>query len=216
MSAHLKHHDLQRLSRSKPRLCKNANCSRTLDSVSRTGDVTIKAGKDVELCGTCYGPLYVSQYDPEGKALRRRVERKYLTQLLTGCKQSWCRNEYCKTGREHLHLDQGLTVSSKQAGAMIKPLLDGLKNSDTPAHLCTDEVSQKRRTLAQMLAAEGFDTRSPQKGKSKEADSYQDAYDLEWCVVALEIEGGNLDKARSWLQGFAPRRGEARGEAVNR
>ena len=207
MTTHLKHHDFQRLSRSIPRICINANCGRTVDSVSRLGEVKYRSLNEMSLCEPCFGPLYVSQYDPEGKALRRRLERKYLTQLLTGCNQSWCKNEFCKTGRKHLGYDVEATVTSKGALAMIRPLLDGLRESHIPVHLCTDEASQTRRTMAEMVAAEGT---ASTKGKGKETDAPQGGYQLEWCVAALEVEQGNLDRARTWLQGFAPRRDEVR------
>ena len=205
MTTHLKHHDLQRLSRSQPRICRNANCGRTLDGVSKkSGDVIIKAQasrNDLGVCDVCFGPLYVTMYDPDGKALRRRVERKYLTQLLTGCGQSWCRNAFCKNGRRTLGLlSEGQTISSKDALAMVKPVLDGLKDGKVPVHLCTDEASQKRRVLAEMIAAEGGGDGLAQGGSG---------YDLEWCVAACESAGGDLDGARGWLRDFAPTRVEA-------
>ena len=225
MSAHLRHHDLQRLSRTKPRICRNANCGRTLDSVSKTGEIRPQAAKnDLGICDTCFGPLYVSMYDPDGRALRRRVERKLLTQLLTGCGQSWCRNEFCKTGRQHLGIataSQGLI--SKDAMQMIRPVLDnGLKDVSRSLNFCTDEASQKRRTLAEMIASEKNgvqDTGSgmgKDKGKSRQGpesaagasngfgSGIGSGYAIEWCVAALEVEGGDLDRARTWLRGFAP------------
>jgi hypothetical protein len=30
-----------------------------------------------------------------------------------------------------------------------------------------------------------------------------------WCVAAMEAEGGDLDRARAWLKGWAPQRTEA-------
>ena len=210
MTTHLKHHDLQRLSRSKPRICRNVNCGRTLDGVSKGGEVKVQASRnDLGVCDVCFGPLYVTMYDPDGKALRRRVERKYLTQLLTGCGQPWCRNEYCKNGRKNLGmLQEGQTVSSKEALGMIKPTLDALKDGKVPVHFCTDEASQKRRVLAELVAAEGDVVR---KGKGKERDDLIEGsgYELEWCVAALEAAGGDLDKARGWLRDFAPTRVEA-------
>ena len=209
MATHLKHHDLQRLSRSKPKVCKNANCGRTIDGVSKTGEVRLQPTRnDIGLCDTCFGPLYVSQYDPDGKALRRRVERKYLTQLLTGCNQAWCRNEYCRTGRSHLHSGEEQKTTSKEAMTTIKPLLEDLANPKTPAHFCTDESSQKRRILAGMLSAESEGPAVSVKGKSKDAGPAFGGYDLEWCIAALEVEGGGLDKARGWLKGFAPTKAE--------
>ena len=210
MSTHLKHHDLQRLSRSKPRICRNVNCGRTLDGVSKSGEVRVQGARnEIGVCDVCFGPLYVTMYDPEGKALRRRVERKYLTQLLTGCGQHWCRNEYCKIGRKSLGMTQeGQTISSKEALGMIKPTLEGLKDGNVPVHFCTDEASQKRRVLAEMVAAEG-DASGKGKGKEKEVLMGGTGYEPEWCVAALEVAGGDLDRARGWLRDIAPTRTEA-------
>lgn len=210
MTTHLKHHDLQRLSRSKPRICRNVNCGRTLDGVGKGGEVKVQASRnDLGVCDVCFGPLYVTMYDPDGKALRRRVERKYLTQLLTGCGQSWCRNEYCKNGRKSLGLlQEGQTISSKEALGMIRPTLDGLKDGKVPVHFCADEASQKRKVLAELVAAEG-DANGKGKGKERSGVVQGSGYELEWCVAALEAAGGDLDKARGWLRDFAPTKAEA-------
>ncbi|EMD89170.1 hypothetical protein COCC4DRAFT_40482 [Bipolaris maydis ATCC 48331] len=203
MDTHLRHHDLERLSRPPPRLCRNVNCGRTQDGAAKNGDTragTRKGqgpGNDIGLCSTCFGPLYVSLHDPEGKALRRRIERRYLSQLLTGCAKDWCRNEYCRSGRKNLgQPDQ--SVPTKDAIPLVKPFLQGMdgKGYHTPLHFCVDERAQKCRTLAEMMAAErGIE------GKG--------GYALEWCVAALEAEAGDLDRARSWLKAWAPQRAEA-------
>ncbi|CBX99998.1 hypothetical protein IAQ61_002789 [Plenodomus lingam] len=203
MDTHLRHHDLERLSRPAPRLCRNVNCGRTQDGVNKMGDTragTRKGqgpGNEIGLCSVCFGPLYVSLHDPEGKALRRRIERRYLSQLLTGCGKAWCRNPYCRSGRKNLG-EGDKSIPTKEAMPLVKPFLDGMdgRGYSTPLHFCVDERSQKYRTLADMLAAEqGIE------GKG--------GYGLEWCVAALEAEGGDLDKARSWLKGWAPQRTEA-------
>ena len=80
----------------------------------------------------------------------------------------------------------------------MKPYLEGMdgKGYTTPLHFCTDEASQRRRAVGEMLSAEkGID------GKG--------GYGLEWCVAALEAEGGDLEKGRAWLKGWAPTRAEA-------
>ena len=203
METHLRHHDLERLSRPAPRLCRNANCGRTQDGANKLGDTragTRKGqgpGNEIGLCSVCFGPLYVSMHDPEGKALRRRIERRYLSQLLTGCGRVWCRNEYCRAGRKNY--GQGdQSVPTREAIPMVKPFLEGLdgRGYSTSLHFCVDEASQKRRVLAEMLTAE--------KGVEGKG-----GYGLEWCVAALEAENGDLDKARSWLKGWAPQRTEA-------
>jgi hypothetical protein len=204
MDTHLKHHDLERFSRPTPRICRNVNCGRTQDGADKTGDTragTRKGqgpGNEVGLCSVCFGPLYVSLHDPEGKALRRRVERRYLSQLLTGCGKAWCKNEFCRTGRKNT--GQGdKAVATKDAIPLVKPFLEGMdgRGYATPLHFCVDEASQRRRAVAHMLSAEkGVD------GKG--------GYDLEWCMAALEAGGGDLEKARGWLHGWAPQRSEAR------
>jgi hypothetical protein len=204
METHLKHHDLERSSRPSPRLCRNVNCGRTQDGVDKLGDTragTRKGqgpGNEIGLCSFCFGPLYVSLHDPEGKALRRRVERRYLSQLLTGCGKSWCKNEFCRAGKKNLGHGDAF-ISTKEAIPLVKPFLEGMDGRGyvTPLHFCVDESSQKRRIMAHMLSAEtGVD------GKG--------GYELEWCVAALEAENGDLQKARDWLKGWAPQRNEAK------
>lgn len=204
MDIHLQHHNLERFSKPTPRLCRNVNCGRTQDGASHNGDTragTRKGqgpGNDIGLCSVCFGPLYVSLHDPEGKALKRRIERRYLSQLLTGCNKPFCRNEFCRTGKKNLgHGDQ--PVPTKEAIPLVKPFLEGMDGNGyvTPLHFCVDEASQTRRSLAHMLSAE-----MGVEGKG--------GYELEWCVAALEAEGGDVGKAREWLKGWAPQRREVR------
>ncbi|KAH7088293.1 ubiquitin fusion degradation protein-like protein [Paraphoma chrysanthemicola] len=203
MDTHLRHHDLERLSRPPPRTCRNVNCGRTQDGVNKMGDTragTRKGqgpGNEIGLCSVCFGPLYVSLHDPEGKALRRRIERRYLSQLLTGCGKAWCRNEFCRTGRKNLG-EEDKSVPTKDAIPLVKPFLEGMDGRGyvTPLHFCVDERSQKSRTLAEMMSAE--------KGIEGKG-----GYGLEWCVAALEAEGGDLERGRAWLKGWAPQRSEA-------
>lgn len=195
MSTHLKHHEMEKLSRPAPRVCRNANCGRTLDGVGKNGDTRAGTrmgqgpGNDIGLCSVCFGPLYVSMYDPEGKALRRRIERRYLGQLLAGCGKAWCRNEYCRSGRKNLGIEPQ-SLSTKDALPVVKPVLDRLGDDTAPLHFCVDEGSQRRRGLAEMLTAEGGHGRG--------------GYGFEWCVAALEASGGDLDRAQSWLKDWAP------------
>ena len=223
MKTHLRHHDLERLSRAKPRICRNANCGRTLDGIGKNGEVRQKHTNDNELllCSVCFGPLYVAMYDPEGKALRRRVERRYLTQLLTGCGKPWCKNEYCKTGRQNTSSSAAATtMTAKDALPVIKPLLESCTDPTAPIYFCTDEASQKRRSLAELVAVEaeaeaGQGNGNGGKEKRKEVvngnvnGSSQPGYELEWCVAALEAAAGDLGKAREWLRNWAPSRAES-------
>jgi hypothetical protein len=192
MATHLKHHELEKSSRSKPAICRNVNCGRTLEGVGKNGEIGAATrmgqgpGNDLGLCSICFGPLYVSMHDPEGKAMKRRVERRYISQLITGCGKPWCANEFCKTARSKVDKSTP-TLTTKDALPMVKPLMDTMGDQSAPIYFCVDESIQRRRKTAEMLAAEKV-------------------YDLEWCVAACEAEGGNLDGARQWLQNWAPKR----------
>lgn len=193
MNTHLRHHDLERVSRPPPRICLNRNCGRTLTS---------GGNESLGLCSICFGPLYVDTYDPEGKALKRRIERRYLSQLMTGCGKPWCQNEYCKTGKRNAHPDSGppATMSVAEIMKLTRPLADAINvhpdiQNTAPFYFCTDETGQRRRNLAEMIFAEG-------------SAAGAKAYDLAWCVAAVEAAGGDLDKAREWLAKWAPTRGE--------
>lgn len=194
MNTHLRHHDLERVSRPPPRICLNQNCGRTLT----TGN------KSLGLCNICFGPLYVDTYDPEGKALRRRIERRYLSQLMTGCGKPWCQNAYCKTGKlkTRTQTQTGAVTSMSVADItkLTRPLVEPVNvNPDipntAPFYFCTDEAGQQRRNLAEMIVAEGV------AGVGK-------AYDLAWCVAGAEAAGGDLEKMREWLGKWAPAKGE--------
>lgn len=189
METHMKHHELDKVGKTKPTICRNANCGRTAYGVGQKGQVNSKpqdGRNSLGLCGLCFGPLYVSMHDPEGKALRRRVERRYLGQLMTGCGKAHCKNEWCKTGRANSSLEP--KGSSAQAALpAVKPLLTATGNSEDSFHFCVDESSQNGRKMAEMLAAE--------KG-----------WELEWCIAAAEVQKADLNKMAEWLQAWAPRR----------
>ncbi|KAL2063173.1 hypothetical protein VTL71DRAFT_6245 [Oculimacula yallundae] len=193
MSTHLKHHELEKATKSKPEICRNVNCGRTLHGVGRNGEIGAGSrmgqgpGNDLGLCSICYGPLYVSMHDPEGRAMRRRIERRYISQLISGCGKAWCRNEFCKTAKARDGKSEVMT--SQMAMPVVKPLVDDVqnKNGGKKVYFCVDEGSQKRRVVADMLEGEG-------------------AYELEWCVAGLEAEGGSLDRARTWLGNWAPKK----------
>lgn len=201
MNTHMAHHNLERKSRPRPRVCRNVNCGNTLDGASHSGST--RAGKapdnDVGLCNACFGPLYVSMYDPEGKALKRRIERRYLQQLMTGCGKDWCLNAFCRSGRSHAGMPEEGT-SAKTAIPLVKPFVDATtSNLDSPLHFCVDEAGARRRERALMLESDA-QNHLGQRG-----------YDFAWCLAACEAEGGDLEKARTWLENYAPRRDEERG-----
>lgn len=190
MDAHLKHHELDKIKRDLPPICRNINCGRTLHGVGANGQVrsTARPGEETRdglgLCSVCFGPLYVSMHDPEGKALRRRIERRYLGQMMTGCGKGHCGNEWCRTGRSN----RGLEAKPSTAQGvlpLVKPLLTAATEGVSPLYFCVDEGSQKQRQAAEIIAAEGV-------------------WDIHWTVAAAEAESGDLSRMRSWLQAWAP------------
>lgn len=195
MPAHAAHHELDKKHRAAPAICRDRLCGRTLDGVGPRGQVGAGTrmgqgpGNDLGLCSICFSPLYASMHDPEGKALRRRIERRYLTQLMTGCGKAWCANEWCKTGRANL----GLAPKPAGAAALMaetRPLVgEGyVGDRGRPMFFCVDEGGQKRRVVADVLAAEGV-------------------WGLAWCVAAAEAEGPSVERAREWLRNWAPVQG---------
>jgi hypothetical protein len=188
MKTHLRHHDLERLSRQKPQLCRNANCRRTITNSSSSSE-------QLGLCNTCFGPLYVAMYDPDRRALKRRIERRYLAQVMSGCGKTWCQNKICKTGKMNLSAKgAGATIAAKDALPLIKPLVDSSIDTTEAMYFCVDEASQRRRIIAEMMAA----------GDGSEEKKYE----LEWCVAALEAEHNDVGRAREWLKDRAPAVGE--------
>ncbi|KAF5024360.1 hypothetical protein F66182_3547 [Fusarium sp. NRRL 66182] len=191
METHLKHHELDKVSRPKPPVCRNANCGRTMFGVGARGQVRQAApsdqgSNDIGLCSICFGPFYVSMHDPEGKALKRRIERRYLGQLMTGCGKAHCGNTLCKTGRVNAGVEPKPS-SAREVLPLVKPLLADVTNTEAALCFCTDETSQRSRKLAEMISAEGV-------------------WGLEWCIAAAEAEKGNLERMRDWLQAWAPTR----------
>ncbi|KAL8746849.1 MAG: hypothetical protein Q9184_007689, partial [Pyrenodesmia sp. 2 TL-2023] len=111
------------------------------------------------------------------------------------------------TGRREVGL--GVVEGSKEAGALVRGLVE-----EGGVSFCTDEGSQRRREVGEMVAAE----RGKEDGtvigrvnggeKVGEEGVKGEGYGVDWCVNALEVEGGDLLKARGWLKDWAPTREE--------
>jgi hypothetical protein len=79
---------------------------------------------------------------------------------------------------------------------VTRPLVEALNTqpdvpNTKPFYFCTDETSQHRRTLAELIAAEGHGI----EGKG---------YGLAWCIAGAEAASGDLEKTREWLSKWAP------------
>lgn len=114
-------------------------------------------------------------YDPNHIKLQSRLERKLLTQLMSGCGQQHCSNSpFCATAMGH-------STSMSEAMKVVKSQVDGMLNESVRFRICVDESVQRKAFLAGMIAAEG-------------------RYGMEWCRKAVEEAKGDLGKARTWLE----------------
>lgn len=185
MKIHLKIHDRERIGRVTPKLCSNRICGRT---VSAAEERRVNQ-EQLRLCDICFGPLYITTHDPDGKALRRRVERRLLSQIVGGCGKSYCNNtEWCKTGRKN-STGQDRALTTKDALPMIKPVLEKLASGSVEQAglaFCVAEDVQNRRAMGEVMAAEG-------------------TYDLAWCIKALQENHNDISQATNWLNDRAPK-----------
>ena len=127
--SHMKFHNQARLMRARPSICTNQNCVHS-------------SGLSLGLCSDCFGPLYITQDDPDSAKLMARIKRKYATQLMSGCGHDYCRNVMCATAT-------GQKLSYTAAVAKIADLRPGRFS------FCVNEVMQRKRTVADQLECEG-------------------------------------------------------------
>jgi hypothetical protein len=184
MRTHLALHDRERLSRPEPRVCINEMCSRTIAA----GDESRAVNEQLGLCNTCFGPLYNSVHDPEGKALRRRIERRLLQQLMGGCGKAWCQNHaWCRTGHKNVTGEERI-YTAKDALPIVRPVMERLnqdKDAKTVA-FCVDESQQRRTVLVNFLSND------------------EAAYSRGWIAKAVEETKGDPSSAEAWLKERAP------------
>ncbi|CAB4398482.1 unnamed protein product [Rhizophagus irregularis] len=170
VAAHMKMHEVEKQNQRLPPLCRNANCARNA------------AVNSLRLCTVCFGPFWSPTADPTKKMLFTRVARKYHQQLTVGCKNSWCKNEFCATGNSQ-------PKDATTAATTLIPLLQQVQSSNSaPMYLCVDENTMKKRLLANLLY----------KG------DIEGEFSIEFCIKAIEVENGDLVKAREWLISNAP------------
>ena len=190
METHLRHHDLERLSRPAPRLCRNANCGRTQDGANKLGDTRAGTRKG-------QGPGAVGEGDLQ---LLARLRRPAVLRALVRVDARPRGQGAAAPHRAALSQSAAHRVWAAVVQERILPHRQEEPRSgrSVGAHARSDSYSEAvpGGVLAEMLTAE--------KGVEGKG-----GYGLEWCVAALEAENGDLDKARSWLKGWAPQRTEA-------
>ncbi|KAG0361550.1 hypothetical protein BG005_007969 [Podila minutissima] len=173
VQVHAKNHEYQRQNQATPKLCTNQNCVR-----ARSTNV-------LGLCQLCFGPYWVPTEDPKHQKLVQRLARKYHSQLMTGCGNSWCRNQYCATSRGQ---EMDATSAATELMVILKEAKIGNTIETGKVWLCVDEATTRKKVLAQVLF-----------------EDLQGQYAIEWCVKALESERTDLEAAVQWLNQQAPR-----------
>ncbi|KAI8056940.1 ubiquitin fusion degradation protein UFD1-domain-containing protein [Syncephalis plumigaleata] len=144
---HMQLHDSERERRPPPFVrCRNDNCTRARveHGVARNS---------LDLCETCFGPLWSSVDDPDRQKLVMRVARRYHIQLMDGCEKNWCRNQYCATGKGNQRLDA--TSAGNALVPLVLPLQALTKGrplaEDTRFYFCVDETTSRRHLLLETL-----------------------------------------------------------------
>lgn len=195
LATHLRIHESARLLHHAPPLCLNQNCvratlSKTTAGTGTTGTTgTTQQQLPLGLCDRCFGPLYSAAQDEDGSKLLARVKRRYASQLMLGCRRAGCGNPFCASAT-------GRRLTFAEAAARVVEQLSGGGAGEEEQHrgrqqwFCVDEATQKLRVQAEVVAAE-------------------DEYSLAWCCRALDLAGGHVDRARSWLATEAVRTREA-------
>lgn len=160
LETHLRMHELDKIQMNENMVsafsrCANENCTSLLSEESN----------ELSLCGTCYGPLYVSQSDPNYSKLQARIERRYMLQLSKGCGFAWCHNDKCRTFNKAFEgkpLVQLLSYIKQELFPHIaspllpvnKPVAAQLPKTNT-FWFCVNESIQKRHNIVTQLILEG-------------------------------------------------------------
>ncbi|KAG0233802.1 hypothetical protein BGW42_007173 [Actinomortierella wolfii] len=181
VQVHAQNHEYQRQNQALPQFCSNQNCVRPKAA----------GGNALGACQICFGPFWSPNYDPKHQKLIQRLARRYHTQLMTGCGNSWCKNPYCATAK-------GETMDATSAATELMGIIKEVKlgqgsgtNGSGKIWLCVDEGTTRKRMLAEMLH-----------------EDVHKKYALEWCIKAIvetSRTSEDLGTAAKWLQQQAPR-----------
>ncbi|KAF9308306.1 hypothetical protein BGZ91_007863 [Linnemannia elongata] len=174
VQVHAQNHEYQRQNQATPQLCSNQNCVRSKGATSNV----------LGLCQLCFGPYWIPTEDPKNQKLVQRLARKYHAQLMTGCGNNWCRNQYCATFRAR---QMDATSAATEMMSILKEARLGAADGHK-TWLCVDEGTTRKKVMAELLLEE-----------------VRGQYTIEWCVKALEAERTDLEAAAQWLQLQAPK-----------
>ncbi|KAF9432413.1 hypothetical protein BGZ76_010838 [Entomortierella beljakovae] len=171
VQVHAQNHEYQRQNQATPQICSNQNCVRS------------KSTNVLGLCQLCFGPFWISTDDPKNQKLVQRLAKKYHSQLMTGCGNSWCRNKHCATFK-------GKGMDATSAASEMMGILKEAKvgSSGGKIWLCVDEGTTRKKVMAELLQQD-----------------LNGQYAIEWCIKALDVEKSDLEAAAKWLGLQAPK-----------
>jgi hypothetical protein len=183
MASHQQYHDTKRMTRQPPRICANSLC---------VASVTVEGDSSLGLCAACFAPLHSTALDdPARTGLWRRVQRRILLQLLTGCHRIGCNNlGVCATA--------GLAQSDKSKQTLANEMLEVAK-TQRRFSFCVNDAMQQKASVASLITSEGVFAESWCKRAADAALSPSETASI-----------GTLDAVRAWLRREAPTLAEMR------
>lgn len=167
LKTHLDLHEAKKNDQLEPQVCSNELCIRLANGDNILG-----------LCGVCFGPLFSSMNDPDGKILQNKLKRRYILMIKNGgCKNvNDCSNDLCKSSPQFKlgHLKSMMDIVQYVEAEIIP------KNI---MRFCVDESTIIRSRILPII---------------------EDKWSYGWKCKAIDVNGVDLNKIDTWLQTNAP------------
>ncbi|PVU98516.1 hypothetical protein BB559_001494 [Furculomyces boomerangus] len=160
----------------------------------------------LNLCAKCYAPLMVVEVDEDGKKILQRVVKALHNQLIHGCKQISCKNQFCATGNSQLNLSP--TEAAKKLVPIITSLAQQVTNSKKNVYgisgysdvvkisLCVDVSTQLHKEFVEVLKAHFTTEGGFGENKCK--------FKTEWIALSGIKTNNNFEESIKWLNLSAP------------
>lgn len=177
LETHMRLHDIARISRSTPRVCSNDLCVKVL---------SIEDSNPVGLCPDCFGNLYSTVYDPDGKRLLQRIERRYILQLKNGCGYSTCENKLCRSS-PMCCVGEGILSNMAEIVKYVKNKV--MLVGPYEFMFCVPKSVDERRHIVNMF--EGGE------------------WERGWVCKSNEVQGNDMVSMLDWLNNNAVKKSEA-------
>lgn len=165
LKVHMTIHDKVKNDQMEPLICSNILCVRMRGVNNGLG-----------LCDVCFGPFHSTAFDPEGKILMGKIERRFILGIKNGCKISGCLNELCRTSNnfklEHL---KNMIEIVKYVKEIIIP--SGMME------FCVDDSMAIKGRVVNLI---------------------DERWSYGWKCKAIDVNGVDLNKIDNWLQMNAP------------